>query len=103
VDPPRIKLYGLFPLTRRRYVAQVVAALVLAAGLLVGWWFFRESVRQQFEGAALPSVELFLACWNALPVIVLVLVALQALEAFFVLRLFRRREADRAAEPPAPG
>lgn len=103
MEPPRIKLYGLFPLTRRRYVAQVIAALVLAAGLLAGWWFFREPVRQQFEGAALPSVQLFLACWNALPAVVLVLVVLQAVEAFVVLRLFRRREAEHAAQPPAAG
>ena len=36
MTPVRVKLYGLIPMTRRRYLAQLVVALVLSAGLLVG-------------------------------------------------------------------
>ncbi len=105
MEPTRIKLYGLFSITRGRYVAQLTAALILAVALLVGWLLMRDAVREQFEGIAAPSVELFLKGWNALPAVVAAIIVLQAVECWFVLRLFRRREAEGkpAPAPPPPG
>ena len=104
MEPIRIRLYGMFPLTRKRYVAQLVAALVLAGAVLGAWWFFRESVRQQFGNTEDANALRFVAFWNVFPLVILAVVGLQLLEAFFVLRLFRRKEAERISQtrPPEP-
>ncbi len=100
MEPIRIRLYGLFSLTRKRYVAQLVVALVLAAAVLIAWWFFRASVREQFQNTEDANALRFVAFWNVFPLVILAVAGLQLLEAFFVLRMFRRREAERSAQPP---
>ncbi len=39
MEPVRIKLYGLFPITKRRYVRQLVLTLLLLAVLMGMWWY----------------------------------------------------------------
>ncbi|MFO0843799.1 MAG: hypothetical protein U0797_15625 [Gemmataceae bacterium] len=93
VQPVRIKLYGVLTMTRGRYLAQLGAALALAAVALGLWWWRWAEFRDRLAVADDPALGRFVAVMNALPWIVLAAVALQLLEAFFVLRRFRREEA----------
>lgn len=93
MEPVRIKLYGLFSLTRRRYVVQFVVALLLAGLLLAGWWWVGRGVSEQFQLGKDPALDRFILFWRFLPFAVLGLMGLQMIEACVVLRLFRRKEA----------
>jgi cyanate permease len=103
VEPVRIKLYGLFPHTRQRYVVQLVIAFALMTILLVGWWLLRPSFHEHTQGHSYPGIERLKAFFNAIPWIVLVIAGLQSLEAFIVLRLFRRMEAEQQVPAPPAG
>jgi hypothetical protein len=104
MDPVRIKLYGLFPTTRRGYVRQLVVAGVLCLGLLT----FRLSLPPSAVHEDLlrnqPALVLIVRFWTYIPWVVLGLFALIALEAFFVFRKFARAEAlqNAAAAPSGP-
>lgn len=94
MDPVRIKLYGLVSMTRRRYVAQLAAFLGLAVVGLVGWWLFWPQARTRM--AAEPDAAVLRAMSAGMewfPWVVLGLVAVQLVEAYFVLRRFRAKEA----------
>lgn len=104
MTPVRVKLYGLVPMTRRRYLAQLVVALVLAGVLLLGWWLYWPRVRAKLMPADSPMLERLVVFWNVAPAVVLSILVLQGIEAWFVLRLFARKEAAARAEvPPPPG
>ena len=94
MTPPRVKLYGLIPITRRRYIIQLVVALVLAAGLLLGWLLYWPKVRATLEASRSPAFDGVIRFWNVAPFLVLGIVALQLIEAWIVLRMFRRMEAE---------
>jgi hypothetical protein len=99
VEPVRVKLYGLFSMTRRRYMTQLVVAGLLVVALLVVWLVYCLTIRQQARG--LPSLEHVVLLLDLLPWIALGLGALQALEAFVVLRAFARKQAGQPpVEPP---
>jgi hypothetical protein len=104
VEPVRVKLYGLFSMTRRRYVRQLVLTVVCATVVIGCWWWMWPTYRQMFleprEGDN-RHLDRYVAVMDALPYILAGAVALQLIEAFFVFRLFRAREAQQAAMPPA--
>jgi hypothetical protein len=99
VGPARIKLYGFMTMTRRRYLLQLAVALGLAAVVVALWWWKWPEYRATAAVGESVALDRFVAVMNALPWIVLAAVALQLIEAFFVLRQFRRTEAA----PPTPG
>jgi hypothetical protein len=101
MDPVRVKLYGLFPVTKRRYVAQVVVAGVLVAILLSVWIFYRVNLRGQLGAIDSPLLGLVVGFFDLIPWIVAGFVVLQTLEAWLVLRAFARKQPP-AATPPAP-
>jgi hypothetical protein len=101
-EPVRIKLYGLFPTTRRRYVAQVVVAGVLIVFLLVSWAVFRHAVRDRLQVLATPLLDRAIALWDLVPWIVAVVAVLQVVEAYFAFRAFARKRAETAASQPPP-
>ena len=102
--PVRVKLYGFYSTTKRRYVAQVVFAAVLIALLLAGWTYYRISLRERLQGIDVRAADQIVAVWDLVPWVVLGIAALQAIEAYFVLRAFARKQAEAAvaAPPPAP-
>jgi hypothetical protein len=103
VDPVRVKVYGVFPMTRRRYLAQLGFAAVFLVVVLAGWWALWPRMEQRLQDVTLPPAPAAaVAVLRRVPWILLAAAALQAVEAAFVLRRFRAKGAAAAAPPPAP-
>jgi len=101
LEPVRIKVYGLFSLTKRRYLTQAVAGVVVAALLLIGWWFGWPPLRDRLTQHELPAaMAVVVAVLNNVPWILLAAVAFKAIEVFFVVRAFVRKEGERGASAP---
>ena len=93
MEPVRVKVYGLFSLTKRRYLAQAVAGVIFAVLILVGWWFGWPPLRDRLMGAQAPASavrDFLVAVLNNLPWILLAVLVYKAIEVFFVLRAFAR-------------
>jgi hypothetical protein len=95
VQPVRIKVYGLVPMTRRRYLTQLAVAVVLALVLLGLWWFLWPGRRAQLLSNPSPARQRVGAAVDAVPWVILAVAGAQAVEAWFVLRRFARKEAAR--------
>ena len=90
MTPVRVKLYGLIPMTRRRYLTQLVVALGLSAALLVAWWLYWPAVRASLQASRSDLLDRVIGFWDIAPFVIAGIVALQAVEAWVVLRKFRR-------------
>ncbi|MGL4554151.1 MAG: hypothetical protein ACRC33_23555 [Gemmataceae bacterium] len=90
--PASVRLYGLVPMTRRRYVFQLVFAGMLAASLLVAWWLTWEHARRQLVASA--AAGWLVRLLDAAPWLILGACALQAVEAWFVFRALARKERE---------
>ena len=101
MTPVRVKLYGLIHITRRRYLTQLVVALVLSAALLLAWWVYWPAARGSLEASRSDVLDGVVRFWNVAPYLILGIVALQVIEAWVVLRRFRRKEAEQSAKPGA--
>ena len=101
MTPVRVKLYGMIPITRRRYVKQLVVALVLSSALLLAWWLYWPNVRGSLEASRSDVLDGVVRFWNVAPYLILGMVVLQGIEAWVVLRRFRRKEAEQATKPGA--
>jgi hypothetical protein len=103
VQPTRVKLYGLFPVTRRRYLIQAAAVVVLAAVLLAAWLvaWYPTSQKPEMQRPP-PQLALTVGFLNSLPWVLLALTAAQAVEAVVVLRAFARKDAAERAKPTVP-
>lgn len=97
LEPVVVKLYGMVRLTRKRYVLQLVVALVCVVGLLIGWFVFRSRVDHYLRNRPVEVVRHLIMIHTAFPWVVGGLGLLQILEAAIVFRLFRKKEAERAA------
>jgi hypothetical protein len=97
--PVRIKLYGLLPMTRRRYVFQLVIGAGLAVGLLAAWWLRWPTLREELRMVRTPTMDRLIAFWDLVPWVIIAFAAVQAVEAWYVLRLFARKEKEAAAAP----
>jgi len=93
VEPVRVKVYGLIPLTRRRYLGQVAVTTALGAVLLVVWWLRWPAFRHQLRQIPLPVAEWVVAVGDNLPWVLLAGAAVQGVEAYFALRRFARKQA----------
>jgi hypothetical protein len=97
MEPVRIKLYGLFAVTRRGYLIQLALAGVLLC-VLGSFQFILPPMPTPPEGMEYrPGAGLVVGMVNHSLWIALLLAALFGLEAFVVLRRFRREEAARRA------
>ena len=94
--PVSVRLYGFVPMTRRRYVFQLVVAGVVAAAMLLVWWLRWPEARQLLVGS--PENRWLVRLGDAAMWVVVGAVALQALEAFFVFRALAKKERE---GPPA--
>jgi hypothetical protein len=112
VEPVRIKMYGLFSLTKQRYLSQAIAGVLGAVVILVGWYFIWPPMRDRLARPDLPPSsfrEMIVAILGNVPWILLAALAYKAMEVYIVLRIFGRKEANavpaRKGEPgaPAPG
>ncbi len=103
----KVKVLGLFAMTRRTYLTfQVIELLVLLALTGLSLWWPRPQLPA--EGQVLPAQKLLLGLLNLLPWLGLFLVVVWwPLETLLYLRKFARQqaEADKAAglaSPEAP-
>jgi hypothetical protein len=102
--PVRVKIYGLISLTKRTYLICVGVGFVGLVALLVLWAVtLTPETPLERSGQAPPTPWYLWRQWA--PWLIGAGVLLGALEAYFVLRRFRRAEAEqqRAAAPdPTP-
>jgi hypothetical protein len=102
-SPVRVKVYGL-SLTKRAYFVWVGVGAALFVVLLSVWLVLFVGAEPPPEGR--PEASAWVALWDALrtwmPVILFVAAALEGIEIYFVLRRFRRAEAEQAAATASP-
>ena len=103
MGPVRVKVYGLFPRTRRRYVTEAfVGGLILLAALVawrLGWPELEARLKQRPQGRAVVVTETVLA---NVPWIVLAAAVFKSIELIVVLRRFtheEKRQRDRNPDP----
>jgi hypothetical protein len=94
--PVYVTLYGFVPMTRRRYVFQLVVAGGMAAALLLVWLLRGAELRVHL--VALAAHGWMMRLFDAAPWVILGAVALQAVEAWFVFRALAKKERE---GPPA--
>jgi hypothetical protein len=94
--PVRIRMYGMFTVTRRSYLMQVAVSLGLLGFLLV-LWLRRPPLPATAARDMTPGLARLIWLLGALPWLVLVLAVLIVLEAVWVLRRFAREEARQKA------
>ena len=95
MEPARVKVYGLFSLTKRRYLGQAAAGVIFVAILFVVWWFGWPPLRDRLMRAEVPASafrDFLVAVLNNVPWILLGVLVYKAAEVFFVLRAFARRD-----------
>jgi hypothetical protein len=103
VEPVRVKVYGLFSLTKRRYLTQAGTGGVFVVLIFAGWWFGWPPLRDRLTGAEASASafrDLLVAVLNNVPWILLAVLVYKAIEVFFVLRAFARQLASRGRKPP---
>ena len=101
--PIRVKVYGLFPRTRRRYLTESFLGLSMAALLGGLWWLGWPTLRQRLDQLELPAVGLGIKMvLQKAPWILLGAGLLKLVEMGLVLRCFARQEtADSTAHCPS--
>ena len=100
--PVTVKVYGFVPMTRQRYVFQLVVAGGLAASLLVAWWLRWPTLRAELMSLPMPSTPWYVRLGDVFGWLIVAAAAVQALEAWYVFGLFRRKEAAPAGLPEKP-
>jgi hypothetical protein len=109
MEPVRVKVYGLFKRTRKRYLIDSALGLAALLAVFVAWFALWpvlhgriESSRQQLHWAELPTwMRLTVAVLDVLPWILTATALFKCLEMFLVLRCFARKEAEQTRQPPA--
>jgi xylose isomerase len=103
MGPVRVKVYGLFPRTRRRYVTEAFVGGLLLLAALVAWWLGWPELEARLK--RLPQVRGVVATEAVLanvPWMVLAAAVLKSIELIVVLRRFTRKEALQNVRGPQP-
>src|SRR5262249_53597038 len=103
MGPVRVKVYGLFPRTRRRYVTEALVGGLLLLAALVAWWLGWPELEARLK--RLPQVRGVVVTETVLanvPGTVLAAAVLKCLELIVVLRRFTYKEALQRARDPQP-
>ena len=103
MPPVRVKVYGLVSFTRRGYLSEAVVEWLLLVALASVWYLgyphYREILIAQEKRP--PLMNLTIKTFDILPYILAAAVVAKAIEMYFVLRIFARKEAA-ARQAPAP-
>jgi hypothetical protein len=95
VEPVRVKVYGLFPRTRRRYFLEAMIGANFGLLLFVAWWFGWPQLRQRLAQFDLPPLfRLIVAVLDWTPWILLGAAVWKGMEVLLVSRAFARKEAS---------
>jgi hypothetical protein len=116
MEPVRVKVYGLFWRTRKRYLLDSGVGLVVLVVMLVGWFSGWPALKERIDviekfhvekgQPGLPTyMQVTVAVLDVLPLILLATALFKCLEMFIVLRCFARKEAERPRQGAgsAPG
>jgi hypothetical protein len=94
VEPVRVKVYGLFSRTRRRYVIEAATGAVFGLLLFAAWWLGWPHWRQRLVALELPPfLRLIVAILDRTPWILLGAALWKGMEVLIVLRSFAHKEA----------
>jgi hypothetical protein len=94
VEPVRVKVYGLFSRTRRRYLIDAAIGTIFGLFLLVAWWLGWPILRQRLATLTLPPLlQVTVAVLDATPWILLGAAVYKGMEVLLVWRLFARKES----------
>jgi len=89
----RVKVYGLFSRTRRRYIIEAITGVVFGLMLFVAWWLGWPDLRQRLLALEPPPfLRLTLAVLDRTPWILLGAALWKGMEVLIVLRSFARKE-----------
>jgi hypothetical protein len=103
-EPVRVKVYGLFALTRRRYLFQAASGGVCIVALLLAWYFGWPALKERLERLPAPPVlSVMIQVLEWAPWILIATAVYKFLEIAVVLRCFARKAAAAAPPPTAPG
>ncbi len=103
MGPVRIKVYGLFPRTRRRYLIEAAVGGLLLLAALVTWWLGWPELEARLN--RLPprrAVLMTKAVLANAPWIILAAAVLKSIELIAVLRRFTHEEALQGGRNPDP-
>ena len=96
MEPARIKLYGLFWMTKRRYLFQAVVSVLGAVLILAGWYVAWPGLRARLTQPELKESKprtTMVAVMDDVPWILFAALAYEAAEVYLVLRMFARKTA----------
>jgi hypothetical protein len=94
VEPVRVKVYGLFSRTRRRYLIEAATGAVFGLLLFAAWWLGWPHLRQRLVNLDLPPLlRLIVAVLDRTPWILLGAALWKGMEVLLVLRAFAHKEA----------
>ena len=95
MEPVRVKVYGLFSRTRRRYLVEALTGAVLGLILFLAWWLGWPTLRQRLTTlrSSVP-VAMGRRDTRPRPWILLGAALWKGMEVLFVLRSFARKEAS---------
>jgi hypothetical protein len=113
MEPVRVKVYGLFSRTRRRYLRESIFGLIVCAALWIAWIPFWPLFKERIDTIQKAGIELgkgdlpvamkvMVAVLEAAPWILLATALFKCLEMFLVLRCFARKEAERSRQGTSP-
>jgi hypothetical protein len=94
--PVRIKLYGLFSITRRGYYVLLTTCGTLLGASVIWWALARQKDLSQDGVPA--RLTAWTWAWDNFPLLVLIGVLVALLEVVMVLRKFSREEAAQRAK-----
>jgi hypothetical protein len=101
MEPPRVNLYGLVPVTYRRYVVQSVIEWVGLVALLAAWFWGWPILAKRLAPHQLPpTMTVIMAILRNVPWLVLGLAVFKCIEMYFVLRAFRRKAIPSTSTTP---
>jgi hypothetical protein len=104
VEPPRVKVYGLFPRTCRRYLIEAIIGASLGLIICLAWWLGWPHLRQRLVTRELPPLlQLTVTVLDSTPWILLAAALLKGMEVLLVLRAFARKKVydqSKDSNPP---
>jgi hypothetical protein len=107
MEPVRVKVYGLFSRTRKRYLLDSAIGLAALLAVFIAWFPCWPPLKERIDTiekfrvekgeSGLPTyMQITVAVLDVLPLVLTATGLFKCLEMFLVLRSFARKEAEQA-------